>query len=173
MLLKICFLHIGRNAWQTREHVFNAKWPLSSSARSSKIVSLISRGNLMAGMCVGGNLTVRVTLCQGVPVGEIRDSNYLKIGHQIPSISHKFRLISSRHQRCINRHQSSLRRLAQIKVLIKDNVKRQNNLCMYYLRLLLPKSRIRSLRRMGVGWRFINQFFKFSVLPSVFLIRLI
>ena len=39
--------------------------------------------------------------------------------------------------------------------------------------LLLPKSRTRSLRRMGVGWRFINQFFKFLVLPSVFLIRLI
>ena len=109
---------------------------------------------------------------QGVPIGEIRDSNYLKIGHQIPSISHKFRLISSCHQR-INRHQSSLRCFAKIKLLIKDNVKRQNNLCMNYLWLLLPQSCTRSLRRMGVGWRFINQFFKFSVLPSAFLIRLI
>ena len=38
------------NAWQTREHTFNAEWPLLSPARKSRIVSSISRGSLDGGI---------------------------------------------------------------------------------------------------------------------------
>ena len=63
MLPKIYFLHIGRNAWQTREHVFNAEWPSSSSsARNSRIVTSISRGNVIEGMRITVTV-VRLSVC--------------------------------------------------------------------------------------------------------------